>query len=215
MIPVAALFVRRDSVYKGMPGVDCYDVERDALTWPGGCPVVAHPPCRLWGRLRSLARCADPDAERDLGRWAVHQVQRWGGVLEHPAFSGLWSDRRLPRPGDGLDDHGGRTVGILQYDWGHRAAKPTWIYVVGTYPAVDVLRLGEPTHTIGWSSRRLSDGSRARSGVSKRENEATPPALAEWLVATARECGSLLAGRSNTGQSAMGGTTCPKSGVGL
>ena len=186
---VAALFVRADSIYKSLPGVDAYDAARDALTWAGGCPVVAHPPCRLWGRLKAFARCPDPERERELGRWAVAQVRRGGGVLEHPAHSGLWADRGLPAPGDGLDAWGGRTVGILQFDWGHRAGKPTWLYVVGSYPDTNALRLGEPTHTIGWAARRRADGSRYRPGVSKKENEATPAPLARWLVALARECG--------------------------
>ena len=49
MHPVVVLFVRADSIYKTLPGVECYDEARDARTWPGGCPVVAHPPCRTWG----------------------------------------------------------------------------------------------------------------------------------------------------------------------
>lgn len=56
---VAVLFARADSIYKGLPGVDVYDADRDARTFPGGCPVVAHPPCRAWavsGRLRSPVR---------------------------------------------------------------------------------------------------------------------------------------------------------------
>lgn len=86
--PVAALFVRADSIYKTMPGVDAWDIERDARKWPGGCPVVAHPPCRAWGRLRQFAK-PRPD-EKDLAPWAVEKVRRWGGVLEHPANSSLW-----------------------------------------------------------------------------------------------------------------------------
>lgn len=203
--PVAALFVRADSVYRSIEGVDCYDAERDALTWPGGCPVVAHPPCRLWGRLRAFARCDDPESERELGRWAVDQVRIWGGVLEHPAHSLLWRDRGLPLPGAGFDVYGGHSVGIHQRDFGHRASKPTWLYLVGCSFPSPPLRLGEATHTIGWSARRLSDGSRARPGVSKRENEATPPALARLLVDLARAS----AGRSNTGQSPMGGNFQP------
>ena len=42
---IAILFARKDSVYKAMPGLDVYDFERDALTWPGGAPLIAHPPC--------------------------------------------------------------------------------------------------------------------------------------------------------------------------
>lgn len=56
MADVAALFVRRDSVYKTMSCVDAFDFDRDALTFAGGMPVVAHPPCRSWGRLRQFAK---------------------------------------------------------------------------------------------------------------------------------------------------------------
>lgn len=49
---IAVLFARQDSIYKTLPGCDVWDIERDARKWPGGCPVVAHPPCRAWGRLR-------------------------------------------------------------------------------------------------------------------------------------------------------------------
>ena len=56
MEPVAVLFARADSIYKSMPGCDVYDIERDARTWPGGAPVVAHPPCRSWGKFAHMAK---------------------------------------------------------------------------------------------------------------------------------------------------------------
>jgi hypothetical protein len=46
MASIAALFTRSDSHYKSL-GLDCYDFERDALTWPGGSPGVYHPPCQV------------------------------------------------------------------------------------------------------------------------------------------------------------------------
>src|SRR5580692_11117608 len=79
---IAALFVRRDSIYKGMPGIDCYDEDRDARNWPGGCPVIAHPPCAQWGPLSPFAH--DVPELKALGPAAVAFVQQWGGVLEHP-----------------------------------------------------------------------------------------------------------------------------------
>lgn len=56
MNPVAALFVRSDSVYKKMEGVECFDMERDARTYDGPWPVVAHPPCRAWGNFAMFAK---------------------------------------------------------------------------------------------------------------------------------------------------------------
>lgn len=47
---VAALFCRADSHYKALPAVDVWDEARDARCWPGGAPLVAHPPCRRWAK---------------------------------------------------------------------------------------------------------------------------------------------------------------------
>lgn len=99
---IAVLFARADSAYKTLPGCDVYDIERDARTWRGGCPAVAHPPCRAWGQFHFFAK-PRPD-EKELALWAVEQVRRWGGVLEHPAQSAMWagpepaSARKLARP---------------------------------------------------------------------------------------------------------------------
>lgn len=194
MKTIAVLFARGDSVYKKMPGCDVWDIERDARRWPGGCPVVAHPPCRAWGRLRALAN-PRPD-EKALALWAVDQVRKFGGVLEHPAGSTLWKEKPLPAPGR-RDEFGGWTLPVFQSDWGHRAEKATFLYIVGCAPA-DLpempLALGEATHVIGASGRR-SDGGRLRKGdrgwrpeVTKAEREHTPPALAQWLCEVAAKC---------------------------
>ncbi|WP_337881840.1 hypothetical protein [Chromobacterium haemolyticum] len=107
---VAALFVRTDSVYKQMVGVDAWDAERDAMAWPGGCPVVAHPPCRAWGRLRHMAN--PRPGERELALWVVDQIREYGGVLEHPASSLLWKEKPLPEPGQ-TDAWGGLDSGRI------------------------------------------------------------------------------------------------------
>ena len=98
MQTVAVLFARSDSVYKTLPGCDVYDMERDARIYDGPHPVVAHPPCRAWGRLRVFAS-PRPD-ERNLARLAVAMVREFGGVLEHPAGSTLWAaqSRALASP---------------------------------------------------------------------------------------------------------------------
>lgn len=186
MQAVAALFVRADSVYKTLPGVDAWDIERDARKWPGGCPVIAHPPCRAWASLRHHAK--PRDGEKDLALFAIEQVRTWGGVLEHPLLSTLWAVANLPEPPH-PDDFGGRTLIVDQHWWGHRARKRTRLYVVGCVPTNEPLmpmRLGEATHTVGlWSGR---DKERCRPSITKPEYEGTPTEFAMWLVDLARRC---------------------------
>jgi hypothetical protein len=179
---VAVLFARADSVYKSLPFCDVWDAERDARRWPGGIPVVAHPPCRAWGKLRHFAKPRDD--EKALATWAVDQVRQWGGVLEHPASSTLWPAKGLPAPGQ-HDKHGGWTLGVWQHWWGHRAAKATLLYIVGCEPA-DVppmmLRLDEPTHVV---QSRMRSGYRPH--IRKAEREETPLDFARWLCEIALE----------------------------
>ena len=184
MDPVVVLFVRADSIYKTLPGVDCYDAERDARTWPGGCSVVAHPPCRGWGRLAHMSNATED--EKALGPWAVAQVQRWGGVLEHPEHSRLW--KSCPNMAQI-----GFTLRVRQCRWGHRATKPTWLYVCGCRPEdVPPIPNGpdEGTHYLAQDRRRnVRSVNAAKPRLPDREREATPPAFAVWLVELARRCG--------------------------
>lgn len=185
-VPVAVLFARSDSVYKTLPDCEVYDMERDARTYDGPWPVVAHPPCRSWGSLRNHAK---PRAdERNLARLAVALVREFGGVLEHPYRTTLWDAQRLPAVGE-RDQFGGFTLVIDQHWWGHRAQKRTKLYIVGIDPS-DVpempIRLGEATHTVGlWSGRNKST---CRPSIAKHEYESTPEALAEWLLELAVRC---------------------------
>lgn len=184
MIPV--LFAMPDSVYKSMPAADVYDEARDARTYPGGRPIVAHPPCRAWSRLRMQSK--HPPTEPALALWAVEQVRTFGGVLEHPAASKLWPAAGLPMPGCPADTFGGYTIALEQFHFGHRAAKPTWLYIVGCPPwflPVIPFREGEPSHVV--QTRKRGPGARPHLG--KKERSATPPAFAAWLLDVAGRCG--------------------------
>lgn len=181
---VTILFARRDSVYKALPNCDVWDVDRDALTWRGGTPVVAHPPCRIWGRLSAFAKA--PESEKMTAFFAVNAVRRWGGVLEHPAYSKLWKAAGLPLPGS-VDDWGGFTISVPQFWWGHRAEKWTWLYICGLRPAFVPgvpFRLGDAPCVIAQSRRRQD--LRWRPEVSKAEREHTPRDFAVWLIELAR-----------------------------
>lgn len=166
---VAVLFSRKHSVYKTLPDLDVFDIDRDARNYVASLPVIAHPPCRAWGRLRSFAK--PRDGERDLAIFAVDQVRRCGGVLEHPASSTLWNVAGLPRPGYGFDSFGGFTFSVDQSWFGHRAPKPTWLYIVG----VDPSRLPSVPFHLGVASGRIEN-----MGVTERES--TPILFAKWLV---------------------------------
>jgi len=181
---VAALFCRADSVYKTLPGVVVFDAARDALTFEGGMPVVAHPPCRGWGRLRGLAKPAP--GERELALWAVDVVRRCGGVLEHPEASMLWRVAGLPASGGGRDGFGGWTLALPQFWFGHRARKNTWLYVVGVSPArlpALPLVLGQAPCVVSNSASTRRNG---RPEVSRAEREHAPPDFARWLVEVER-----------------------------
>ncbi len=192
---VAVLFARADSNYLAIPGADVWDMARDARRWPGGMPVVAHPPCRAWGRLRKLAK---PRAdEKALALAAVDNVRQFGGVLEHPECSSLWPAAGLPRPGESADAFGGWTLAVDQFRFGHRAEKRTWLYIVGCAPAdIPPLppRVGRPSHVICMNRNR--GGARVvvkghplwRPEVSVAEREHSPPRFAAWLVELARRC---------------------------
>lgn len=195
-IKPSVLFARSDSDYKAFD-CDVWDMERDAKNYAGSNPVIAHPPCRGWGRLRELAKPLP--GEKELALFAIDVVRKNGGVLEHPAYSSLWKFADLPNPGCGMDLFGGWTLPIVQFWFGHRAMKATWLYIVGCGP-MDLpdmpLVLGDAPRMIGSPSRR-ANGYRPRKGdqlwrqdVTDREKDATPIDLALWLLEVARRCAS-------------------------
>lgn len=180
------LFVDRRSIYKKM-GLDCYDIDRDACTYAGPHPVVAHPPCRLWGSFRFFTTA--PLCEKLTGLNAVLTVRQFGGVLEHPRNSLLWQFMGLPLPGrgGGIDSYGGFTIDVDQHWWGHRAKKNTWLYIVGcnqnNLPPIP-LSLNAITHKLSKNNYRHLP----LKELSAKGRSATPPAFAQWLVDTATLC---------------------------
>lgn len=198
---IAALYVDARGPYPKLPDVDCWDIARDARQYEGPHPVVAHPPCGPWGRLRHMYR----GTEHDCAPLAVEQVRRWGGLLEHPADSLLWANIAdgdgwgLPMPGEFPDRWGGYTVEVNQCDWGHPARKRTWLYLVGVpRKALEAPPFPgrEPTHWISGGRGRV--GKKAKTtpvpaGIkvcSAQQRRRTPPLFAEYLVRLASSCAS-------------------------
>ena len=186
MIAVSVLFARADSVYRGL-SFDVWDEARDARRYMGPWPVVAHPPCRGWGRLSHLAKASAE--ERALGLLAARRVRQFGGVLEHPHASKLWAAAGLPVPGF-VDEFGGFTLLVDQGWWGHPAPKPTWLYFCG----VD----REAVTASAWDMVTLRRAAGRTMKLDRAEREATPEALAQWLVSVAAQAVTPSQGASYT-----------------
>lgn len=197
MSPVAALFVRADSVYKTMAGVDCWDIDRDARKWPGGCPVVAHPPCARWCRLAGLVEARWGHKRGDDGglfAFALAQVRSFGGVLEHPAYSDAWLTYDMPPPpriGWQRGVCGGWSAHVEQGRYGHPAKKATWLYAFGTDEPPSMLWGSDPdvksTALVSWCGNHTKAHDK-RKRVGKDAASTTPPSFAHLLVDLARRC---------------------------
>jgi len=135
---VAALFVASDGVYHGLPNVEPWDESRDARTYAGPHPVVAHPPCARWSRLAGFteARWGYKRGE-DGGCFeaALNAVRTWDGVLEHPAYSRAWDAFGLAEPtwreGWTFGLCGGASCYVEQGRYGLPVKKATWLYAYG------------------------------------------------------------------------------------
>ncbi len=164
---IAALYVERDGIYAGLAGVDPWDETRDARTYAGPHPVVAHPPCQRWGRFwhGSTRKPHQYKLGADNGCFAaaLAAVRRFGGVLEHPAHSHAWAHFNLNRPpAEGgwvpADFEGGWTCHVEQGFYGHMSRKATWLYA----RAIDL-----PELRWGRGEQRLHPVALARHGYAK------------------------------------------------
>lgn len=135
---IAALFVETNGIYFKTPGIDPWDIHRDARKYNGPYPVIAHPPCSRWCQLAGLVEKLYGYKVGDDGgcfEAALKAVRQYGGVLEHPAYSKAWPRYGLPKPdrrgGWTRGNCGGYTCYVEQGKYGHPARKATWLYVHG------------------------------------------------------------------------------------
>ena len=145
----------------------------------------------MWGRVGEDDGCFMS---------ALGNVERVGGVLEHPASSSAWchplagTDRNpLPVP----PRSGGWVRSLFRPGWachveqgwyGHPAPKATWLYYVG--PPPPPLRWGDaPLAMVDSCPSVGRTRGRTVEVLTKLERRETPPAFAELLLslANARE----------------------------
>ena len=190
---VAALFVMPEGCYFNLENVDPWDESRDAMRYTGSVPVVAHPPCQLWGKMArvNFARWGGehnrPGNDGGKFAFALETVNRCGGVLEHPAQTYAWPAHGLKKPSTGRWERSGMgwVCEVWQSAYGHKANKATWLYYVGNSPPFE-LRWDRPvgSHQVGFQDRRGKD--RNKPTLSKAEANATPLEFRETLLALAR-----------------------------
>ena len=198
---IAALFVETGGTYVGLDGVDPWDVTRDARTYRGPWPVVAHPPCQRWGRFwhGSTRKPHQFKMGDDGGCFAaaLSAVRQWGGVLEHPADSHAWSWFGIPKP---ARHEGWRMIGsaaatcyVEQGHYGHMSRKPTWLLVVGCdLPELDWSRGAQRLHPIALErygyekARRIGMTAMIGRKDKTRIRNATPIEFRDVLISIAR-----------------------------
>lgn len=185
LIPV--LYVAEKSHYYSLP-VSCFDKTRDALTFKGFHSFVAHPPCRLFSRLRKFSTA--PISEVVHGIMSIIWVQWYGGIVEHPAKSLLWRIMKLPMPGASYDQFGGFTIQVQQSDFGAKYTKKTWLYIVGCskseLPPIPI-RYEPVKYSVSCSKRKWKSRPQLRE-VSKWERSVTSLKFDIWLIEVARIC---------------------------
>lgn len=194
---IAALYVQAGGAYFGLDGVEPWDEARDARRYGGPHPVVAHPPCSRWCRLAGLVEARWGHKKGDDGGCfaaALAAVRRFGGVLEHPAYSDAWKAFDLPRPsrlgGWFGDDARGYSCHVEQGRYGHPAKKATWLYAYGVArEKLPELQWGSiPDHEYGalvsWCGNHGRSGE-SRPRVGKAAASKTPQEFKQILISIA------------------------------
>lgn len=199
---IAALFVEPDGPYYGIEDVDPWNEDRDARQYAGPHPVIAHPPCKRWGRFwhGSPSNPHQFELGDDAGCFAaaLAAVRQWGGVLEHPADSHAWRVFELFEPdrcGGWVvaDWQGGWTCYVEQGHYGHVARKPTWLY--SCRAELPSLRWGEGEQRLdpvvlarhGYErARRMGMVSRIGGKSKERVRNTTPDDFRNLLLTMAR-----------------------------
>ena len=189
MKTVAALFVQSNGCYSDLSSIDSWPIERDARLYDGSLPVIAHPPCQLWGKMANVnyARWGGehnkPGNDQGCFDSALDSVNRCGGVLEHPAQTYAWNkyDLEKPKSAGWSKSDIGWVCEVWQSAYGHRANKATWLYYVGNIKPFDLCwDRPKGTHQIGHQDQRGK--ARNKPTLNKSESNATPVKFRDELI---------------------------------
>lgn len=177
MKKIPVLFVQQNSNYYNFDYFDCFDEKRNALTSQAREPLIAHPPCRKFSKLRSLSNA--PTKEKQLAFFALEKIRRFGGILEHPKSSTLFKTGNFKLDGS-IDDYGGFLRVVNLSDFGFQAVKPTMLYFVGLTPKQlppFPLNFNAITHVIS-TSYKYSE----KKELSRNKRSETPIQMIEYFI---------------------------------
>lgn len=188
MITITALFVQPDGCYKDLDNIDAWDEQRDARLYEGKNPVIAHPPCQRWGKMAKVnysrwgGEHNRPGNDGGCFESALKSVNKWGGVLEHPAQTYAWKEYGLDKPISKWTRSGkGWVCEVWQSMYGHRANKATWLYYVGDVEPFDLKwDKKKGSHQVGFQDQRGK--ARNKPTLNKKEANATPIEFRNILI---------------------------------
>lgn len=186
---IAALFVETGGCYFGLENVIPFDARMDARNYLLSYPVVAHPPCQLWGRFAIInykrwgGEHNKPKNDGGCFKSALESVRRCGGVLEHPAFTYAWDHFGLKKPvgiGWNMVSSKEYVCEVWQSAYGHLARKRTWLYYVGVRPSELNWERKDGSHQIGFYDQRGK--TRNKPTISGKKASATPLKFRDELI---------------------------------
>lgn len=160
---IAVLCANNRSIYNEIENIDVYDRRRDARTFAGTAPVIAHPPCRSYSAF--MRHWAKPEpGERDLALFCAERVACNGGVLEHPAHS------RFVRRFVGSSEW--RIEEVHQGWFGYPTTKATWLLMPSGYELPEVPFMLSQYGKEKWLFENMS----------RSQRSATTFTFASWLI---------------------------------
>lgn len=161
---ISVLCTSKNSIYNEL-GLETYDQKRDARTYNGSGPIIAHPPCRAWSA--HMSHFAKPlPGEKSLALFCLRKIAKNGGVLEHPANSKFFEQYNLHQ------DIRFKIIEIHQSWFGYPTTKRTWLlmpkhYKIPEYP---------------FSLQRQGKEKQIFENMSHNQRSKTTLELAKWLI---------------------------------
>lgn len=190
---IAALFVEEKGIYSNIPIIDAWPISRNALNYKGPYPVIAHPPCQLWGAFAVInykrygGDHNKPGNDGGCFEFALYAVRRYGGVIEHPRRSKAFHHYGVTVPPSSA--YGWHSLSndewictIYQSAYGHKANKATILFYVGENEPPE-LNWNRPKgkYQIGWHGPQRSKEV-SKPTVTKKEAIATPIKFRNVLI---------------------------------